>query len=229
MSSLIDPTLPTLARNVDERLTALESGGGGGSGADGASAYEVAVANGFVGTEVEWLASLVGPAGADGAQGPQGIQGPAGADGAQGPQGEQGPAGADGAQGPQGIQGLPGADGAQGPQGEQGIQGIQGIQGPAGADGAQGPQGPEGPQGPAGGNVLVKSGVVNLSAGGSANVSFTTAFPSTPHVVVTSQFSSADTSTTLSVHTVSTTGFTLRGAGNAAGNVAWIATNVGNT
>ena len=33
---------------------------------NGASAYELAVANGFVGTETEWLASLVGP------QGPQG-------------------------------------------------------------------------------------------------------------------------------------------------------------
>lgn len=34
--------------------------GGGGGGVDGASAYDIAVANGFVGTEVEWLASLVG-------------------------------------------------------------------------------------------------------------------------------------------------------------------------
>src|SRR5687768_1686828 len=29
--SLVDPTLPTLARNVDERLTTLEAGGGGGA------------------------------------------------------------------------------------------------------------------------------------------------------------------------------------------------------
>ena len=35
-------------------------------GADGDTAYEVAVTNGFQGTEAEWLASLVGP------QGPQG-------------------------------------------------------------------------------------------------------------------------------------------------------------
>lgn len=35
----------------------------GAPGAAGLSAYEVAVANGFVGTEAEWLASLVGPAG----------------------------------------------------------------------------------------------------------------------------------------------------------------------
>jgi hypothetical protein len=223
--SLKDPTLPTLASNVDARLTALE-GGGGGSGADGASAYEVAVANGFVGTEAAWLASLVGPAGADGApgadglQGPQGLQGPAGADGAQGP------AGADGAQGPQGIQGLQGlagADGAQGPQGDQGIQGIQGIQGPAGADGAQGPQGP------AGGNVLVKSGTVNLTAGGTANVTFTTPFPSVPVVTITPQFANTDTSCTYSARSVTVNGFTAGGAGNPAGVVGWIATNVGNT
>lgn len=35
-------------------------GSGEGGGADGASAYEIAVANGFVGTEQEWLDSLVG-------------------------------------------------------------------------------------------------------------------------------------------------------------------------
>ena len=33
------------------------------AGAEGASAYELAVANGFVGTEQEWLASLDGPPG----------------------------------------------------------------------------------------------------------------------------------------------------------------------
>ncbi|MBD3239661.1 MAG: hypothetical protein GF331_03680, partial [Chitinivibrionales bacterium] len=36
----------------------------GETGPDGLSAYEVAVANGFTGTQTEWLASLVGPAGA---------------------------------------------------------------------------------------------------------------------------------------------------------------------
>jgi hypothetical protein len=41
----------------------------GPQGDQGLSAYEVAVANGFVGTEAEWLDSLVGDAGADGADG----------------------------------------------------------------------------------------------------------------------------------------------------------------
>ena len=44
-----------------EKVTLLDN-----AGVDGASAYEVAVNEGFVGTEAEWLASLVG---ADGAAG----------------------------------------------------------------------------------------------------------------------------------------------------------------
>lgn len=40
--------------------------GGGGSGADGKSAYEIAVEHGFEGSEEEWLASLKGEPGADG-------------------------------------------------------------------------------------------------------------------------------------------------------------------
>jgi hypothetical protein len=54
----------------------------GGAGADGDSAYEVAVADGFVGTEADWLLSLVG---ADGVDGADGIDGDDGADGAPGP------------------------------------------------------------------------------------------------------------------------------------------------
>ena len=41
----------------------------------GASAYEIAVANGFIGTEAAWLESLKGERGAKGEQGEQGIQG----------------------------------------------------------------------------------------------------------------------------------------------------------
>lgn len=154
-------------------------------------------------------------AGEPGPQGETGPQGPAGEDGAQG---IQGPAGNDGAQGEQGIQGIQGEKGDKGDKGDTGEQGIQGI------------QGPEGPQGePGGGGAVVKSGLVTLSAGGSANVSFVTPFASTPQVVVTAQINSADTSCTYSAHSVTVNGFTLRGAGNPAGNVAWIATNGGNT
>lgn len=86
-------------------------------GPEGDSAYAVAVNNGFVGTESQWLASLVGPKGDTGAQGAQGLQGP---------------------------QGIPGDTGPEGPQGDEGPQGIEGPQGPAGADGADGTDGADG-------------------------------------------------------------------------------------
>jgi hypothetical protein len=41
----------------------------GQPGANGASAYQIALANGFVGTEQQWLASLVGPQGTPGNDG----------------------------------------------------------------------------------------------------------------------------------------------------------------
>ncbi|PJN40520.1 hypothetical protein CG747_12680 [Streptomyces sp. CB02959] len=56
----------------------------GERGPAGASAYEVAVADGFSGTPADWLASLVGPRGATGPQGPQGPAGAPGKDGAPG-------------------------------------------------------------------------------------------------------------------------------------------------
>ena len=101
--------------------------------------------------------------------------------------------------------------GAQGPQGEPG------------------PQGPVGPQGPAGSGAPIKAGVVNLAAGGTALVTFGTPFLEIPKVVVTSQTANTDTSCTYSAHNVTLLGFTLRGAGNPAGDVAWIATTAGNT
>lgn len=69
-------------------------GSPGAAGADGLSAYQVAVAGGFVGDEAAWLASLGGPSGPAGADGPAG---PAGADGADGATGPAGPAGPDSA------------------------------------------------------------------------------------------------------------------------------------
>lgn len=97
-------------------------GGPGEPGADGASAYEVAVANGFVGTEVEWLASLIGP------QGPQGLPGSDGADGSDGA------AGADGADGASAYE-LAVANGFVGDEAAW-LASLEGPQGPAGADGS---------------------------------------------------------------------------------------------
>jgi hypothetical protein len=51
---------------------------------DGKSAYEIAVANGFTGTQSAWLLSLIGPKGETGETGLTGAEGP------QGPQGDQG-------------------------------------------------------------------------------------------------------------------------------------------
>lgn len=53
----------------------------GGTGIDGKSAYQIAIKHGFVGTEQEWLVSLVGPKGDHGEQGPIGPQGQPGLDG----------------------------------------------------------------------------------------------------------------------------------------------------
>ena len=148
--------------------------GQGPQGIPGKSAYLTAIDNGFVGSEEQWLASLVGPEGDAGEAGPQGIQGV---------QGIQGPSGADG---PQGIQGI---------KGDKGDPGDTGPSGPAGADGADayevavaagfvgtraewlaslvGPQGPQGATGPAGpgvaaggtaGQVLVKASTTDYDA-----------------------------------------------------------------
>jgi hypothetical protein len=99
----------TIAVSIDAVLPA------GAVGADGASAYEVAVANGFAGTEAQWLASLQGPAG------------PAGADGQDGAPGADGlsayqvavAAGFSGTESEwlASLQGAPGADGADGQDG----------------------------------------------------------------------------------------------------------------
>ncbi|NWO04224.1 MAG: collagen-like protein [Alteromonadaceae bacterium] len=95
----------------------------------GKSAYELAVANGFEGTEQEWLFSLKGERGERGPiglKGDQGDPGPQGIQGIRGPAGEQGPKGDPG---PQGIQGEPGE------RGPQGIQGAKGDKGDKGDDG----------------------------------------------------------------------------------------------
>ena len=81
---------------------------------------------------------------------------------------------------------------------------------------------------PAAGGANVKCGIVSLAAGGEVTVTFPTPFASVPRVVATSQFATTDVSTTLSAHTITVNGFKLKGAGNAVGNVAWLATDFGN-
>ena len=101
----------------------------------GKSAYEVAVENGFSGTETEWLASLKGATGAPGANGKDGTDGKTpyvgdngnwyiGADdtgkpsrGAKGDKGEKGDKGDKGSPGAKGDKGEPGAKGDKGDTG----------------------------------------------------------------------------------------------------------------
>ena len=132
-SSLLDMAIALAFKAVEEwdQVTVTERG------PEGKSAYRVAVDNGFVGTEEEWLESLVGP---EGPRGKQGIQGETGE------KGEKGDTGATGPQGPQGIQGEKGDTGATGPQGPQGIQGEKGDTGATGPQGETGATGATGAQ-----------------------------------------------------------------------------------
>lgn len=91
---------------------------------NGLSAYEVAKANGFIGTEKAWLASLTGPKGEKGDRGEVGPQGPQGARGEKGDRGDKGETGATGPVGPAGEKGEKGDRGEVGPQGPKGEDGI---------------------------------------------------------------------------------------------------------
>lgn len=103
----------------------------GKPGADGKSAYQIAVDNGFSGDEKTWLESLVGKQGEQGIQGPQGEQGPQGLQGETGPQGEKGDDGksaydiakSEGFSGTteEWLASLKGADGAPGKDGKDGL------------------------------------------------------------------------------------------------------------
>ncbi|MGF1658151.1 MAG: hypothetical protein ACFCUS_01865 [Rubrimonas sp.] len=71
----------------------------------GASAFDVAVAQGFTGDAKAWLVSLIGPEGPVGPAGPKGDRGDDGATGAAGPTGATGPAGPLGPKGDKGDSG----------------------------------------------------------------------------------------------------------------------------
>ncbi len=113
-SEVVPPTpdlYQQLIAKIDEKIASVHDG------ADGASAYEIAVENGYTGTEAEWLSSLKGEKGNAGEQGIQGIQGEkgdTGEQGLQGIQGEKGEKGDTGAAGKDGMNGTDGRDGANG-------------------------------------------------------------------------------------------------------------------
>lgn len=71
-SSNVPPT-PDLYQQLLQKISE--------KGADGKSAFEIAVENGFIGTEAEWLESLKGKDGKDGVDGKNGQDGKDGIDG----------------------------------------------------------------------------------------------------------------------------------------------------
>lgn len=150
------------------------------------SAYGIAKAHGYTGTETEWLASLKGAAGAPGKDGkPFNWRGAwdAAATYAHLDAVEHGgscyvwaaeEASTAGDEpgvdelwelcAAAGAAGENGAPGAKGDTGETGPQGPQGPQGPKGDKGDTGPQGPQGPQGPSGGSAELPPVLGNFNA-----------------------------------------------------------------
>lgn len=194
-------------------------------GGSAESSYDIAVRNGFVGTEAEWLLSL---------KGERGDPGPDGSPGADstvpGPKGDKGDPGADSI--------VPGPKGDKGDPGPAGTTDYNALQNKPTLGDAAAKNVGTGANDVAAGNhthagggsgPTVKSGTVNLTAGGTANVVFATPFASVPVVMITPQFANADTSCTYSARSVTVNGFTAGGAGNPAGVVGWIATNAGNS
>ena len=73
-----------------EAPIAITAGMNGKDGKDGKSAYQIAVENGFEGSETEWLASLKGADGRNGIDGKNGTNGTNGKDGKDGTNGKDG-------------------------------------------------------------------------------------------------------------------------------------------
>lgn len=124
----------------------------GNDGIDGESAYEVAVDNGFVGTEQEWLQSLKGEQGIQGVQGETGLQGDKGNDGSNGIDGKS-------------AYEVAVDNGFVGTEQEwlESLKGEQGIQGLTGEKGDQGDIGPKGDKGDTGDNYVVAMGTISGS------------------------------------------------------------------
>ncbi len=83
----------------DGAAMAALQGPKGSDGADGKSAYQLALENGYSGSEADWLASLKGDRGEQGDRGERGEKGDKGERGDFGPQGSTGPRGPKGEKG----------------------------------------------------------------------------------------------------------------------------------
>ena len=88
-TSTVTSMVSTSAKVTVQNSTGA-AGAAGDAGAAGQSAYELAVAEGFVGDETAWLASLVGAQGDPGNDGNDGINGTNGDDGLDGSDGADG-------------------------------------------------------------------------------------------------------------------------------------------
>ena len=137
-----------------ETSATLHHGANGEKGTDGKSAYQIAVEQGYQGSESDWLSSLKGDKGNTGAKGNPGQDGADGKSayaiavehgyedseekwllslkGEKGDTGERGEKGDTGLQGERGEKGETGQQGKQGPTGEKGEKGDAGV---AGKDG----------------------------------------------------------------------------------------------
>ena len=158
-----------------ETSATLHNGANGEKGTDGKSAYQIAVVQGYQGSESDWLSSLRGDKGDKGDKGNTGAKGNPGQDGAEGKSayaiavehgyedsedkwllslkgekgdaGERGEKGDTGLQGERGEKGEPGQQGEQGPKGEKGDPGDRGLQGVPGEKGEKGDAGVAGKDG----------------------------------------------------------------------------------
>lgn len=155
-----------------ETSATLHHGANGEKGTDGKSAYQIAVEQGYQGSESDWLSSLKGDKGDKGNTGAKGNPGQDGADGKsayaiavehgyedsedkwllslkgeKGDAGERGEKGDTGLQGERGEKGETGQQGEQGPKGEKGDPGDRGLQGVPGEKGEKGDAGVAGKDG----------------------------------------------------------------------------------
>lgn len=155
-----------------ETSATLHNGANGEKGTDGKSAYQIAVEQGYQGSESDWLSSLKGDKGEKGNTGAKGNPGQDGADGKsayaiavehgyedseekwllslkgeKGDTGERGEKGDTGLQGERGERGETGQQGEQGPKGEKGDPGDRGLQGVPGEKGEKGDAGVAGKDG----------------------------------------------------------------------------------
>jgi len=162
----------TIVDAEGETSATLHNGANGEKGTDGKSAYQIAVEQGYQGSESDWLTSLKGDKGEKGNTGAKGNPGQDGAEGKsayaiavehgyedsedewllslkgeKGDTGERGEKGDTGLQGERGEKGETGQHGEQGPKGEKGDPGDRGLQGVPGEKGEKGDAGVAGKDG----------------------------------------------------------------------------------